>query len=64
MNYRKSDLRRDVERLLDDMARDLERKASCDNCDDDDVSISGKSNVASDYAGQIANLVASKVGLK
>jgi hypothetical protein len=60
--YTKSELERDVERLLRDMANELERKADCDECDDGDVSISNKDGVARDYARKVADVVSSKLG--
>lgn len=64
MAYTASQLRGDVERLLDSMVRELESKADCENCDGDDVYISGKESIARDYARKIADLVARNLNLK
>jgi hypothetical protein len=63
MHYTKRQLGNDAEGLLESMARELERRAECKNCDSDDVSISGKGNIVRRYAEEIAQLVGRKLGL-
>lgn len=55
-------LRHDVERILQELVRKCERKADCDKCGSDDVSISGKSSFVSSYAREITDLIKRKVG--
>ena len=64
MSYTRSTLESDVERLLGQMAKELENDAECDKCGEDDVSISGKDRAAREYARKIADLVGDKIGLR
>ena len=62
MPYTKGQLSDDVERLLKSMAKELENRAECEKCDGDDVYISGRDDLARNYARQVAELVGKKPG--